>query len=329
MKRLMFVMCAFVALTVGISTASAGGGNSDGAGSAARAHSTSPVRPPRPAQPVQMPTRPSGELVPHVAVLGRIECGDVVSESVRLTRDLTCSGDGLIVGCRIDGPPSVTGPVTVNLAGHTIRGRGQWTGLTICSSYPVTILNGTVRNFALGVWSNSDTTLQNMTIAGNGTGVYYWPSHLIVSHSAVVQNGGDGIVAADSFSGLTVDASTVSRNGGYGVNLLTYGNGGAFSNSEFTRNGLDGIVSSYSCGSFFGNRASGNGGSGINIFDGIDFATNGCYQVGDNRADRNGQWGISLQFGGGEPTPPYQYDAGGNTAKGNGQPAQCRLLTCS
>lgn len=276
-----------------------------------------------------MPQRAPGETVLRVAGRDRVACGVLVTDSVRLTRDLTCSGDGPIVGCSRDGPPLTTHPVTIDLAGHSITGSGSWTGLTICSLYRVTVANGVVRNFGTGVWTNGDLTLQGVSVKGNGLGVYYWPSSLIVSRSAVVENGGDGIQAADDFSRIEVDGSTVSRNGGYGVDFLAYGGYGVFSDSEFSRNGLDGIGSSYSCGSYFGDKANGNGGSGIDIFDDIAFATNGCYQLGNNRADGNGQWGISLVFGGGEPTPPYQYDAGGNTAKLNGQPAQCRNITCS
>src|SRR5262245_8961593 len=161
-RRAIATMSVVIAVAIGCAGAGASLAASDGL--------ASPVRSPRPSKPVQMPTRPSAEAALRSAARGQVECGKVVSESVRLIRDLNCSGDGVIVGCRNDGPPSVTGPVTIDLAGHTIRGSGNWTGFTICSLYTVTIVNGTIRDFGMGTWTNASVTLQRVTIKNNGIG---------------------------------------------------------------------------------------------------------------------------------------------------------------
>ncbi len=75
----------------------------------------------------------------------------MITQDVVLKHDLTCSGDGLIVGAS---------GVTIDLRGHTLSGTGAGTGIRI------NWLSG-VPNAAV-----NDTVIKRGTIAGFGTGVY-------------------------------------------------------------------------------------------------------------------------------------------------------------
>lgn len=71
------------------------------------------------------------------------QCGALVTQNLRLTQDLSCSGDGLIVGA--DG-------ITINLGGHTLEGVGAGHGVDNSGGYHgVTVRNGAIRGFDVGV----------------------------------------------------------------------------------------------------------------------------------------------------------------------------------
>jgi hypothetical protein len=72
-------------------------------------------------------------------------CGQVVAANAVLTQDLVCTGDGIVVGAS---------GITIDLKGFTIRGDrdvGDY-GIDDSAGYDnITIKNGLVRNFYLGV----------------------------------------------------------------------------------------------------------------------------------------------------------------------------------
>lgn len=72
-----------------------------------------------------------------------VGCGTVLTENVRLTQDLSCPGDGLIVGA---------GGITINLGGHTLEGVGGGAGIDNRAGHDqVRVRNGTVRGFDVGI----------------------------------------------------------------------------------------------------------------------------------------------------------------------------------
>ena len=92
-----------------------------------------------------------------------VGCGSTVDSSVTLDADLTCTDTtGLVIG---------SDKVTVNLNGHTITdtlggGDGE-TGIAINGYSKVKIKNGTIENFARGIYSGegtADNTVQGVTI---------------------------------------------------------------------------------------------------------------------------------------------------------------------
>jgi parallel beta-helix repeat protein len=109
-----------------------------------------------------------------------VKCGDTLTRSVKLTADLTdCPGDGIVIGAA---------GITVDLNGHTID--GTVTEAPDCDIQPsgsigignaggyggLTVMNGTIQQFAGGFNAGSDTTgmadssLHDLTLRDNRFG---------------------------------------------------------------------------------------------------------------------------------------------------------------
>jgi hypothetical protein len=101
-----------------------------------------------------------------------VQCGQPILTDVTLRADLTCAGDGLVVGA--DG-------VTVDLGGHTVRGDGTGVGVAVTAHHRVTVRRGVVEGFAgaVNVDGSSDVTLSRLTTLGGG-GVGVVRSNLVV-----------------------------------------------------------------------------------------------------------------------------------------------------
>ena len=69
-------------------------------------------------------------------------CGTTIVDDLTLDHDLSCSGDGLIVGA--DG-------IKIDLKGHTITGSGVGVGIGVTGRTNVSIMGGIVENFLAGV----------------------------------------------------------------------------------------------------------------------------------------------------------------------------------
>jgi len=91
-----------------------------------------------------------------------IACGNTITASVKLTADLVCSGDGLVV---------LGDNTVVNFEGHSLTGHGTGTGI-ITAGESIFIKNGTIQNFAEGAFDNfSGSTFLRMNFNNNGQGV--------------------------------------------------------------------------------------------------------------------------------------------------------------
>jgi hypothetical protein len=85
-------------------------------------------------------------------------CGSTISANVHLETDIgPCPANGIVVA---------GDNVTVDLGGHTILGRGVGHGLGVAGS-GVTITNGTVQNFTVGLTIAPTLTVQGMRITQN------------------------------------------------------------------------------------------------------------------------------------------------------------------
>ncbi|WP_214408863.1 NosD domain-containing protein [Sphaerisporangium fuscum] len=92
-------------------------------------------------------------------------CGTVLLTSVKLTEDLTCTGDGLVIGAD---------NVTVDLNGHTVSGSGTGRGIGSSDSSAgtrwtgTTVRGGTIQGFAKGMsfFGATDVKILNVTVSG-------------------------------------------------------------------------------------------------------------------------------------------------------------------
>jgi parallel beta-helix repeat protein len=92
-------------------------------------------------------------------------CGATVFANVKLDQDLTCVGDGLIVGADT---------IRIHLNGHTITGSGSGIGITVTNRSGVVIIGGTIKNFTIGVQLAASTgiTIKEMGVTGNRDGIF-------------------------------------------------------------------------------------------------------------------------------------------------------------
>jgi hypothetical protein len=287
-----------------------------GIGAGVAASSVQPPVLPHSGQPDRSPPTPPSGTFRAIPATASPACGDLLTSDAVLTHDLHCPGDGL----------GILGNVTLNLAGHTISGRGSGTGISVFSGSSARITNGSIRTFSLGVWiSSGPVTIENVSISYTGAGVTIYGDALTIRRSTIRYNG-VGVTTPYGAVTVTITDTRVAENVGNGFETGDQNVLALFSGDTFQGNGGDGVYVSEGAGSFHNNVFNRNGGSGLYIIDDVFFVGN--YHVGNNAADRNGDWGIAVNLTGGEPPPPI-YDDGGNEAKLNGNPAQCLGVTCT
>lgn len=250
-------------------------------------------------------------------------CGATLTVDTVLRRDLTCAGDGLVLG------PDVT----LDLRGHTLRGSGAGVGLLVSSEGEVEIRNGTLTGWGtavdtLGV-EDADVgplTVDRVRLRGNATGVdasgedgtgrFRKPT--TITRSSVV---GHTVVGVDGgwFAEVAVDRTTVADNA---VGLWSEGDA-TITRSRFDRNDRAVIGTEASVGvdgsSFHGNaQAVVTYGTGSTVvrgsrFVGSDVAVHGGGAVVDVRASTftaNGRAVVLGTWGG---------TVAGNVLRSNGE----------
>ncbi len=195
---------------------------------------------------------------PPIAAGANELCGQTVTESTTLGADQTCTGDGLII---------VGDGLTIDLGGFTLSGDGDAgdVGIDVSGAPHVTIRNGTVRGFSIGVGTQSAPSLvvklSDVTLRGNVVyGIAPGTSTLIVDRCSVLENG-IGLVhdsqtlkitstafVANTGSAMEIHSNVATLknvvsvgNGDHGLRLT--GSGGKISvrSSLFARNGLAGV----------------------------------------------------------------------------------------
>jgi parallel beta-helix repeat protein len=198
-------------------------------------------------------------------------------------KNLSCSGTAITVAAS---------NVDLDLGGHTLSGSGVGSGVFSQGQSSVTIHDGAVQGFFIGVelrhtlnGSVSNVTASQNTAQGisgrDGT------VGLTVTGCTATQNGFGIVLDGDSRSN-TVVGSTASSNAQHGV----YVTGGAFANTirdnTAGQNGFWGIAIDGGGGNTIsGNTTNLNGDRGITLY------TNGN-RVESNTCDRNGNGGIDV-----------------------------------
>jgi parallel beta-helix repeat protein len=238
------------------------------------------------------------------AAAAALQCGQTVTVSTKLTRDLTgCPGTGLVVGA--DG-------ITIDLGGHSIRGVNAADSVGIANDgHPgVTIKNGTISDFfvsgirlheapdsvvrdvrvlrigagnvegdaAAGVFVEAsagvkitDSKMSNDVVSFQSDGVVVLGSpRVVVRNNRIDRNSWNGLVVIES-PDATVVRNTLDGNGNQGIEAnvgsdrIVVARNHARGN---TQNGL--VVGALHGARIVGNRLSGNAEAGLFMFDLID-----------------------------------------------------------
>ena len=240
-------------------------------------------------------------------------CGQVVTTNAFLTQDLVCTGDGIVAGAS---------GITIDLKGLTIRGDrdvGDY-GIDDSAGFDhITIRNGLIRNFYVGVEAEGDAdSVSVSSLVANGNSIY---GISINGDSAKIQssttsgNTTAGVFIGGDFAQIT--SLTAGGNGSYGtivggdfariksssaagnsaaIGFEVIGDSAQVTSSSAIGNGIDGIYVSGDAASIKSNHAYGNG-----------------FAVG--ASDLAGSGIHALNY----TTPPI----GKNIARGNDNPNEC------
>jgi parallel beta-helix repeat protein len=286
-----------------------------------------------------------------------VECGQVITESLRLANPLRdCADAGLVVGA-----PNIT----IDLGGHRIEGSGTGAGVDNSAGHDgVTIRNGIVSDFPTGIHLEgaSGNRLESLLVRGNELGVRLVGSTGNTIRGVSARDGGEGIRLEDLSNDNSLAANDASSNATSGFRIVestgnTLAGNTAFANVQFgfsvslsndtelkanaARGNVEtGFFVSGTVGAVLNrNVASGNGVMGI-VVQGGEGA-----ELVRNTADENGVSGITLTnaatlrgnrasgngFAGGGPGDDIglgifataDSTSVGNRASGNDDPREC------
>jgi parallel beta-helix repeat protein len=204
-------------------------------------------------------------LAPGSAFADHIECGERVTRDVRLDADLrNCPGNGLNVAA--DG-------ITIDLGGHVVDGRGRGVGVFNGQwgegHRDVTIRNGIVRGFKLGVRSGArGTRVSRLTVTRNAAGgVALRSRECRIDRNVVTDNAyGHGIFIGGVGECRVVD-NRVSGHLGAGIEA-SRSRGHVIERNRVARNRQAGILLAGTAGvRLANNTVQGNQGPGVWLFD--------------------------------------------------------------
>lgn len=148
-----------------------------------------------------------------------VTCGEVITTSITVANDLTCAG-GVALSIQADG-------VTLDLAGHTIRGNGSGVGVEILPCFicnpeisDVTVTDGTLANFGSAVHPNEafNTTLSHLTMSDNAgtpdpvidTRFAAFVNGLLITDSRIVGTGGYVMRGSIELGAMTISNTHIS-----------------------------------------------------------------------------------------------------------------------
>lgn len=241
-----------------------------------------------------------------------LSCGQTITQNTVLENDLSgCATNGIVVGAN---------GITLDLNGHTVRGTantGDGGGVVLVGRTGVTVKNGTVTNFDVGVVieGGSANTVQGVNAIEN------------IAFETAPRRGGDGIAILSSRDNRILYNNAVNNGPYSGIGIYSLidnahprSTGGVSSGNVVDGNVVDGniqartpnnVVNNDNIGirlepgntgnHIVNNRVRGNGLDGITLFQGNTFTVvrgnvateNGFYRQTARRGN-----GIGLQIGG-------------------------------
>ena len=240
-----------------------------------------------------------------------VRCGDAITVDTTLTANLTCSGSAL----------QVVGPAVLDLGGHTLKGKGTGTGVTLTGPQGAVVTGGTVTGFQDGVDVNTwQARVHDLTVSKNSLAGIQFVSHrpgAVVERNTITRNG-YGIKFNNDNQDVQVLDNTVTYNTQMGI-VASYGvDASLFQGNRVNRNVMGGMAIYDSTTSILGNEFNSNGGDGLLASESFAFQ---YWLIGGNHANNNGGHGINV-------LTPGIPDGGGNRARGNVLNPQCVNITC-
>ena len=229
-------------------------------------------------------------LAPAGAHARHVECGDRVTHDVRLDDDLVnCRGNGLTVAA--DG-------ITIDLGGHVVDGIGRGAGILNGQwgdgRRDLTVRNGTVRGFKVGVRSGArGTHVSRLKVTRNAAGgIVLRSRECRVERNQVTDNGyGHGIFVG-GVSQCRIVGNRVARHLGAGIEA-SRSRAHVIERNTVMGNRQAGILLAGTAGvQVAHNRVHANAGPGILLFDGAT-----ANEILRNTVAANGS-GIAVTLGG-------------------------------
>jgi parallel beta-helix repeat protein len=299
-------------------------------------------------------------MLPAPAVAAGLSCGAILTQNTRLDRDLSCvTGDGLVVGAD---------NIVLNLNGHAISGPATFAsgaGVRVAFHHGVHVRNGSIRGFTEGVVLDNASAARvgNLVLTDNLRGVNLAiSSGNLVERNVIARSGLDGIRLGFS-SGNRIEGNILTNNV-FGINVADFSNDNRIARNRISTSrdlGI-GVVTHADRNTITGNWVSGGAVDGITVtFSSNDTTVSQNSSIGNGRdgflvdassrgtvlrrnmAHANADDGIEVDSamstltrntGNGNRDLGIEavsgvVDGGGNTAAGNGNPAQCTGVTCT
>jgi parallel beta-helix repeat protein len=219
------------------------------------------------------------------ALASHVRCGDVITKDTTLDSDLVdCPGEGIVIGAS---------DITLDLGGHTVQGNGTGYGIANGYSERVTVRDGTVRDFHVGVGMGNVTDIALLRLRirdSHGPGIWLSETHGGLIEGNVVTGFGTAILVLAER--IVIRNNVLSGNGGHGIQAFDAGDN-RIERNIVSRNGGDGIHG-FGMGSTLMQRnlIVANGGAGISTDDG---STDN--RIDDNRIWDNGGAGVFMYAG--------------------------------
>jgi parallel beta-helix repeat protein len=167
-----------------------------------------------------------------VPISTSLSCGQVIKQSVKLTANLDCKTDGLIVGA--DG-------ITIDLNGFTLNGPGDKSskvGVMFADNDGVTVQGpGTIENFQAGALfsGGEDNKISKVTFMNNEIAIFETGAKNTAIEDNSIFDNSIG-VAAHSSSGSSLTTNLFKTNDLAGVTLVNS------ANNELSANTIQGSV---------------------------------------------------------------------------------------
>ena len=173
---------------------------------------------------------PTGGLLPQ----GTVQCGQVVQGIVTLTANLTCSGDGLIVGD--DG-------TIINLNGFGINGPGadsSKVGIGVSEDNVVIRGPGIINGFQAGVLTTGarEISIDSLILLNNQIALFFTGSPIALIQENLIRNNNIA-VASHSGSGINMEKNLMDGNALAGVTFVETTDSMVISNNiQGSQNGI-------------------------------------------------------------------------------------------